>query len=147
MSSAGSYSSFVSADSSSGGNGSPRAGGPAASASSSAFASASSGRASSSRSVGAASSSRSLGVAGSSEQQAQVQQQENKKEKEKKKKKARVFSSRCWLARNYPVSLAHLIPLLEVVAAGNKHFAQVGTGGHVVGDLGQGSGGHQAQQR
>ena len=41
------------------------------------------------------------------------------------KKKARTFSSRCWLARHYPISLAHVIPLLEVVAAGNKHFAQV----------------------
>lgn len=42
------------------------------------------------------------------------------------KKKAKTFSSRCWLARHYPISLAHVIPLLEVVAAGNKHFAQVG---------------------
>ncbi|PRW33819.1 Ankyrin repeat domain-containing 13C isoform B [Chlorella sorokiniana] len=40
------------------------------------------------------------------------------------KKKSKTFSSRCWLARHYPISLAHVIPLLEVVAAGNKHFAQ-----------------------
>ena len=46
-----------------------------------------------------------------------------------RKKKAKTFSSRCWLARHYPISLAHIIPLLEVVAAGNKHFAQVGWGG------------------
>ncbi|KAL4853055.1 Ankyrin repeat domain-containing protein 13D [Chlorella vulgaris] len=38
--------------------------------------------------------------------------------------KAQRFSSRCWLAHGYPVSLAQMIPLLEVVAAGNKHFAQ-----------------------
>ena len=44
------------------------------------------------------------------------------------KKKARTWSSRCWLARGYPISLAHLIPLLEVVGAGNKHFNQVGGG-------------------
>lgn len=44
------------------------------------------------------------------------------------KRKAKTFSSRCWLARHYPISLAHVIPLLEVVAAGNKHFAQVGGG-------------------
>lgn len=37
---------------------------------------------------------------------------------------AQRFSSRCWLAHGYPVSLAQMIPLLEVVAAGNKHFAQ-----------------------
>jgi hypothetical protein len=34
------------------------------------------------------------------------------------------YSSRCWLARGHPLSLAQLIPLLDVVATGNKHFAQ-----------------------
>jgi hypothetical protein len=38
--------------------------------------------------------------------------------------KAQRFSSRCWLARRFPITLAQIIPLLEVVAAGNKHFAQ-----------------------
>ncbi|KAL4444592.1 hypothetical protein ABPG77_002409 [Micractinium sp. CCAP 211/92] len=42
----------------------------------------------------------------------------------RKSKKARTFSSRCWLARGYPITLAQIIPLLEVVSAGNRHFAQ-----------------------
>lgn len=41
-----------------------------------------------------------------------------------KKKKTQRFSSRCWLARRYPISLVEIIPLLETVAAGNRHFAQ-----------------------
>ncbi len=34
------------------------------------------------------------------------------------------YSTRCWLARGHPLALAQLIPLLDVVATGNKHFAQ-----------------------
>ena len=44
--------------------------------------------------------------------------------KQKASKRAQKFSSRCWLARGFPVLLQQVIPLLDVVAAGNKHFAQ-----------------------
>ncbi|PSC68048.1 Ankyrin repeat domain-containing 13C [Micractinium conductrix] len=37
--------------------------------------------------------------------------------------KGRTFSSRCWLAKHYPITLAQMIPMLEVVSAGNSHFA------------------------
>ncbi|KAL4448118.1 hypothetical protein ABPG75_005337 [Micractinium tetrahymenae] len=60
-------------------------------------------------------------------QQAQQEQQGQQAQHSRKHKKARSFSSRCWLARRYPITLAQVIPLLEVVAAGNRHFAQAAT--------------------
>eukprot|EP00887_Chlorella_sp_A99_P007474 scaffold2.g7474.t1 len=38
-------------------------------------------------------------------------------------RKARKVSGKVWMAQEFPMSLRELLPLLEVVAAGNKHFA------------------------
>lgn len=62
--------------------------------------------------------------AASQAEQAQHAAEAARAQHSKKGRKARTFSSRCWLARRYPITLAQVIPLLEVVSAGNRHFAQ-----------------------
>ena len=41
-------------------------------------------------------------------------------------KAARTLTGRCWMAEGFPMSLAQLLPLLDVVGAANKHLARVG---------------------
>lgn len=37
-----------------------------------------------------------------------------------------MLRARCWMARDFPMSLAQLLPLLDVIGNANKHMAKVG---------------------
>jgi hypothetical protein len=37
----------------------------------------------------------------------------------------RVLRARCWMAQDFPMSLAQLLPLLDVIGNANKHMAKV----------------------
>lgn len=41
----------------------------------------------------------------------------------------RVLKARCWMAQDFPMSLAQLLPLLDVIGNANKHMAKVGAAG------------------
>ena len=50
-------------------------------------------------------------------------------------KQPRKFSSKCWMASNFPMSLRQLIPILDIVGYTNKHLARVGKFMHKYGDM------------
>jgi hypothetical protein len=37
----------------------------------------------------------------------------------------RVLRAKCWMAQSFPMSLAQLLPLLDVIGNANKHMAKV----------------------
>ena len=37
------------------------------------------------------------------------------------------MKARCWMAEDFPMSLQHLMPVLDVVGHANKHVARVHT--------------------
>ena len=45
--------------------------------------------------------------------------------KHKKAKGGRKITARCWMAENFPLSLAQLLPLLEIIGSTNKHIKRV----------------------
>jgi len=56
------------------------------------------------------------------EEQQQQQQQQQQQLLRREKERGRQVSGRCWMAHGYPISLHHLLPLLEAIGPANKHI-------------------------